>query len=111
MARNKITYEREYSEQFHCIVHRFTGSLRQPTFIEANNVMRDCKEYDFNNIAIFATGNFGEYWLPPEENRVLELFEYDDYEKVCPICGHERDLGAELCPVCMRPWVEEEKEG
>lgn len=105
MAKNKITYKREYSERFGCKVHYFTGSQRQPTIVEANNYINE-HHIEIYGIVVFAQGSmFGEEWVPPEEGVVLRLFEYEESnEERCPICGHEHDLGGSKCPVCMRPW-------
>ncbi len=64
MARNKITYRRERNER-QGIVHRFTGTQRQPTIIEANNYLNE-NRIEIYGILIFVQGSgFGEYWLPP----------------------------------------------
>ena len=107
MARFKITYKMEWSERNkHILLHKFTGNTRQPTIVEANNYIRDHSRYEFNTIAVWAAGGFGEYWLDPEEEKTLVLCEYDDYDHHCPICGHERDMGGSKCPICFRPWEE-----
>ena len=107
MARNKITYKREYSERFGCKVHYFTGSHRQPTIVEANNYINEHR-IEIYGIVVFAQGAmFGEEYVPPEEGLVLRLFEYDaENGDHCPICGHEHDLGGERCPVCNKRWEE-----
>ena len=106
MARNKITYEAEIgSEHYGCTVHYFHGSQRQPTIVEANNYINEHR-IEIYGIMVYARGSmFGEEWAPPEENTTLRLFEYNPANgDSCPICDHERDLGGERCPVCMRPW-------
>ena len=40
MAKNKITYDWDRDERLG-LVHRFTGNLRQPTIIEANNYLNE----------------------------------------------------------------------
>lgn len=104
MAKNKITYERDRSERLGN-VHYFTGSLRQPTIIEANNYINE-HNIEIYGMVVYAQGSFfGEYWLPPESNKTLALFEYEVANgDPCPICGNEKDLGGSKCPVCMRPW-------
>ena len=106
MAKNKITYEREWNdEHYGCTVHYFTGSQRQPTIIEANNYINE-HNIEIYGIMVYARGSmFGEEWAPPEENTTLRLFEYDPANgDSCPICNHERDLGGERCPVCNKRW-------
>ena len=104
MARNKITYDRDRDERLG-LVHRFTGSVRQPTIIEANNYLNE-NHIEIYGIVVYAQGSgFGEYWLPPEDSKTLELFEYEVANgDPCPICGNEKDLGGSKCPICMRPW-------
>ena len=104
MARNKITYDRDRDERLG-LVHRFTGSVRQPTIIEANNYLNE-NNIEIFGIVVYAQGSgFGEYWLPPENSKTLELFEYEVANgDPCPICGNEKDLGGSKCPICMRPW-------
>ena len=104
MAKNKITYEWDRNERLG-LVHRFTGSLRQPTIIEANNYLNE-NHIEIYGVLVFAQGSgFGEEWIPPEESKVLQLVEYDVANgDSCPICGNEKDLGGSKCPVCMRPW-------
>ena len=106
MAKNKITYEWDRNERLG-LVHYFTGSLRQPTIIEANNYINE-HHIEIYGVVVYAQGSgFGEYWLPPESNKTLALFEYDEANgDPCPICGNEKDLGGSKCPVCMRPWEE-----
>ena len=106
MAKNKITYERDWdNKRYGCTVHYFTGSLRQPTIVEANNYINEHR-LEIYGIMVFAQGSmFGEEWLPPEENTTLRMFEYDAQNgDHCPICGHEHDLGGERCPVCNKRW-------
>ncbi len=104
MAKNKITYEHERNERLG-IVHRFIGSQHQPTIIEANNYINE-NHIEIYGLMVWAHGSgFGEYWEPPEDNKVLQFFEYDPADgDECPICGREQDLGGTKCPVCMRPW-------
>ena len=104
MAKNKITYDRDRNARLG-LVHRFTGSLRQPTIIEANNYLNE-NNIEIYGILVFAQGNgFGEYWNPPEDSTTLELFEYEVANgDPCPICGNEKDLGGSKCPICLRPW-------
>ena len=104
MARNKITYDWDRDERLG-LVHRFTGSVRQPTIIEANNYLNE-NNIEIFGIVVYAQGSgFGEYSLPPENSKTLELFEYEVANGApCPICGNEKDLGGSKCPICMRPW-------
>lgn len=104
MAKNKIAYEWDRSARLG-LVHRFIGSQRQPTIIEANNYLNE-HHIEIYGVLVFAQGSgFGEEWIPPEESTVLQLIEFDEANgDSCPICGHEQDLGGSKCPVCMRPW-------
>ena len=106
MARFKIkSYTREQSERDpHIILHKFEGNIRQPTIVEANNYLVDAyPHYSINGIPVWAHGDYGEYWLDPDEWKTLVLYEYDDFGMHCPICGHERDMCGSKGPVCLRP--------
>lgn len=107
MAKNKITYERFRDSDYNHTVHRFTGSLRQPTLYEANNYLWEHRaeiNYEFGGLAIWARFRLGEEYILAEESKTLELYEYDDYSDDCPICGRERALSGDNCPFCNRPW-------
>ncbi len=113
MARNKITFEREWDDVGRA-TYRFTGSQRQPTMNEIEAWLEDNRpseiEDEFMVFAMkcqdFGGGyqGFGE----PEENKTVEFWGYNGgmNDGTCPICGHERDLGGKKCPVCFRPWEE-----
>lgn len=115
MARNKITFEREFDDVGRA-TYRFTGSLRQPTPNEVEEFLEDNWrrleiDDDFMVFAIQAKredcgyqGGFGE----PQRNKTLECWGYDGgrNDGSCPICGKERDLSKSRCPVCLKPWDE-----
>ena len=109
MAKNKITFEKEYMEDGRW-EYRFTGSQREPTLTEAMNHIVENRLWDEIDDAfgIAYARLKEEVWTPPEENRTLILIGYDggqgEYNSGCPICGHERDMGGKTCPICGRPW-------
>ncbi|MBR3459142.1 MAG: hypothetical protein IKH16_13475 [Selenomonadaceae bacterium] len=114
MARNKITFEKEYGDDYRW-TYRFIGSQRQPTpdeiedFIEENNLQREIED-DFMVCAIKGKVAGGGYqgFLEEEKNTVVELWGYNggSGDGSCPICGHERDMGLDVCPICLRKWAE-----
>ncbi len=112
MAKNKITFEKEYGEDSRYSYY-FTGSQRQPTineildFIEDNHLKDEIDDY-FLVLVINpkADGDCGLF--DEDENKTVEFWGYDGgqgkYNNGCPICGHERDMGGDVCPVCLKPW-------
>lgn len=110
--KNKISFEREWDDEGRAI-YRFTGSQRQPTMNEIeewieNNNPSEIEEY-FMVYALKCKDiggyqGFDEY--EPEENKTIEFWGYYGGKNggSCPICGKERDLSGERCPVCDRPW-------
>lgn len=105
MARNKITFEKEYMDDGRW-EYRFTGSLREPTLTEAMNFIVESRLWDeIDDIFGVTYIRFkSEEWLPPEESKTLVFMGYDDNRDSCPICGHERDMGGNVCPVCLKKW-------
>ena len=107
MAKNKITFEMERGEDGRC-EYRFTGSLRQPTFVEIQNYINDNRLHDniddFFGIAFLSFKEEG--YIPPEVNTAIVLRGYDGGtgDGSCPVCGHERDMGGDRCPTCLKPW-------
>ena len=106
MARNKITFEKEWIDGR--TVYHFTGSQRQPTLVEVMNFIVE------NRLSDKMDDYFGvahiklkpEEWIPPEEYRTLTFLGYDGGtgDGSCPVCGHERDMSGDVCPVCLRGW-------
>ena len=111
MAKNKITFEREFDDEGRA-TYRFTGSQRQPTMNEIeewleNNNPSEIEDY-FMVFAIKCKDLSGGYqgFGEPEENKTVAFWGYNggSGEGRCPICGKERDLSGECCPVCNKPW-------
>ena len=113
MARNKITFEKEYGEDSRYSYY-FTGSQRQPTINEILNFIKDnCLEDEIDDYFLILVINpkadmDGGGLFNEGENKTVEFWGYDGgqgkYNSGCPICGKERDLGGENCPVCNKPW-------
>ena len=55
MAKNKITYDWDRNERLG-LVHYFTGSLRQPTIIEANNYLNE-HHIEIYGVVVYAQGS------------------------------------------------------
>jgi hypothetical protein len=114
MARNKITFEKDYDEACRAI-YRFSGTQRQPTldeieeFIVDNNLQYEIDDY-FMVCAIKGSAAESGYqgWNDNEKNKVVEFWGYNggSGDGCCPICGHERDMSGSRCPVCDKPWEE-----
>ncbi len=107
MAKNKITFKKEFGDDLR-VHYYFTGSQRQPTLVEVNNFIRENRLED-DMPDYFGVAHIQlkpEDWIPPEENRTLTLSGYDGGtgDGSCPICGHERDMSGDVCPVCLRGW-------
>jgi len=113
MAKQKIKFEKEYGEDSRNTYY-FTGSQRQPTineilsFIKDNRLEDEIDDY-FLILAINPKADMDSgYFLGEEENKTVEFWGYDGgqgkYNSGCPICGHERDMGGDVCPVCNKPW-------
>ena len=115
MAKNKITFEKSHDDTFRA-VYRFTGSCRQPTMNEIEEFIEDnLRSSDFDDaFMVYAMkcqrddcgyqGGFGSETI----NKTVEFWGYDGgmNDGSCPICGKERDLSGEHCPVCLKPWGE-----
>lgn len=106
MARNKITFNREYENGRW--EYTFTGSVRQPTLVEINNFIAEKRLYDgiddYFGIAVVQTK--AEEYVPPEDALTVTLYGYDGgcNDGSCPVCGRERDFSKDYCPVCERRW-------
>lgn len=92
--RNKLTYE-EIDNGF--VV---TGSLRQPTIVEAINFLVE-KSCNFEGSFVIGVQITGEY-IPPEDVRSIRLYEFSS--EFCPVCGKPHDLFSEKCPICYKRW-------
>ena len=113
MARNKITFEREYDDAGRA-TYRFTGSQRQPTINEIQEWLEVHNPSEINDYFMVcavkckevADGYQGYGEL--EECKTVEFWGYDggSGDGSCPICGHERDMGLDVCPICLRKWAE-----
>ena len=108
MARNKILFEKEYMDDNRW-EYRFSGSQRQPTLHEIHDYIVENRlqsEIDDYFMVCAVKGNAAErddgfQFADEEENKTVILWGYDGS---CPICGKERDLSGNKCPVCERPW-------
>ena len=113
MARNKITFEREWDDVGRA-TYRFTGSQRQPTMNEIEEWLEDNApreiEDEFMVYAMKCRSLGGGYqgFGEPEENKTMIFWGYNGgrNDGSCPICGKERDLSGSKCPVCFKPWEE-----
>lgn len=112
MARNKITFTQDYDDT-NRNVYYFTGSQRQPTineifdFIEDNHLKDEIEDY-FLVLAINPKADNNSGIFDEEESKTVEFWGYNggggEFGSSCPICGHERDMGGDKCPVCDKPW-------
>lgn len=113
MAKNKITFKKEYGEDSRYSYY-FTGSQRQPTINEILDFIKDNRLEDEIDdcFLVFAINpkadrNSGASF-DDEEDKTVEFWGYDGgqgkYGSGCPICGHERDLSGDKCPICFKPW-------
>lgn len=107
MARNKITFEYEHGDD-HRNTYYFTGSIRQPTLVEIMNFIMDNHLQDEidDYFGVAPVNMKNQEYRPPEENLTVILYGYDggNGDGSCPICGHERDMTGEFCPVCEKRW-------
>ena len=111
MAKNKITFERDFDDVGRAI-YKFTGSQRQPTMNEIEEWLEEndpAEIEDYFMVCAMKCKNldsgyqgFGE----TEENKTVEFWGYNGGKNggSCPICGKERDLSKNYCPVCLKPW-------
>ena len=108
MARNKITFEKEWEDNRW--IYSFTGSQRQPTLNEISNFIVENRLYDEidDYFGIAAVKIKEEEYVPPEDALTVTLYGYDGGQNdgSCPVCGHERDMSGDRCPVCEKPWAE-----
>lgn len=109
MARNKITFETEYRNGR--MLYHFTGNKRQPTIVEAYDFLVENRLFNEINdsFGVACIDLYEKDWLPPEEACTLTFEGYDGGtggSGSCPICGHERDLSGDYCPICKRKWQE-----
>lgn len=110
MAKNKITFAKEYDAIGNRTKYYFTGSQRMPTLIEVQDFIQEkhlADEMD-DYFGIAHINLKPEEWVPPEECRTLTLLGYDGGTNYgsCPVCGHEREMSGDTCPVCLRKWDE-----
>ncbi len=112
MARNKITFEKEYGDDRRW-TYRFIGSQRQPTLDEIEEFIVDKNlneeiEDEFMVCAIKGRAADDGYqgFLDDGKNTIVEFWGYNGGrgDGTCPICGHERDMTGSRCPVCDKPW-------
>ncbi|MBQ7516393.1 MAG: hypothetical protein IJS96_08935 [Schwartzia sp.] len=107
MARNKITFEIVWGDDQRAH-YFFTGSQRQPTLVEINNFICENRLEDdlpdYFGVTHIALKD--QEWVPPEEVKTVEFLGYDGGtgDGSCPVCGHERDMSKDVCPVCLRGW-------
>lgn len=113
MARNKITFEKEYDEISKRNSYFFTGSQRQPTINEILDFVKDTRLEDeiddyFLVVAINPRADRDSGFLDDSEDKTVEFWGYNggsgEFDSSCPICGHERDMGGDKCPICDKPW-------
>lgn len=110
MARNAITFTREYDEDTRHMTYRFTGSQRQPTLIEVSNYIFEHRlgdEID-DPFGVAHLPLHPDEYAPPDECNTLVLVGYNGGrgDGSCPICGHEHDMGGDKCPICHKRWDE-----
>ena len=112
MARNKITFEREWDDVGRA-TYKFTGSQRQPTLSEIEEFIENERpseiEDEFMVCAVKGRSEGGaQCWDLGgyEPSKTIEFWGYNggSGDGTCPICGHERDMSGSKCPVCLRPW-------
>jgi len=115
MAKNKITYARDYDERSHRDVFIFTGSQRQPTLAEVLEYIEEKRLYNDHNWPSFLVtaitvheDSFMNVGFMDDDGKLKELvlwsYEGGTGDGSCPICGHEHDLSGDKCPVCKKPW-------
>lgn len=104
MAKNKLSHK-VYCDEKHDInnIIEITGSIRQPTLVEAQNYILENGLSDFIGLKVAAAS--GGELIPPEEARTLALYTYG-YGQGCPICNHMENLKLDHCPVCLKKWSE-----
>ena len=108
MARNKITFERDFDDVGRAI-YTFTGSQRQPTLVEIEEYIENEQPSEIEDeFMVYAIKGHSEYqgWGLGEPNKTVEFWGYSGGrgDSSCPICGHERDYSGDKCPVCFKPW-------
>lgn len=103
MTKNKITFAGDRDSEGRAVYY-FTGSSRQPTLLEISNYIweKGLASTMEGVIGITAAELQPEEYAPPEENLTVRLWGYD-VERCC-LCGQERDLSKDVCPVCQKPW-------
>ena len=101
MAKNKITFERDFDDVGRAI-YKFTGSQRQPTMNEIEEWLEENDPAEIEDYFMVCAMKCKE----TEENKTVEFWGYDGGKNdgSCPICGKERDLSKNYCPVCLKPW-------
>lgn len=111
MAKNKIIFEHEIDDVGRAL-YRFTGSQRQPTINEIIEFLENKSPQEIEDCFMVLAikckdlGDSYQGFGEPEETKTVEFWGYDGGvgSGNCPICGHERDLSGDRCPVCLKPW-------